>query len=47
MKVTRLSMTAVKLEFTLTIITWLIFLSIEVTYFLKFSADILFDHGFN
>ena len=35
----------------LTIITWLyrglIFLPIEVTFFLKFSTDILFDHGLN
>ena len=44
-------LTAVKLEHPVTIITLLyrgfIFLPIEVTYFLKFSADILFDHGLN
>ena len=38
-------------EHLMVIITWLyyglIFLPIEVTYFLKFSADILFNHGLN
>ena len=40
---------AVKLEHPLAVNTWLyhglIFLPIEVTYFLKFSSNILFDHG--
>ena len=44
-------LTAVKLEHLLTIVTWLsrglIFLPINVTYFLKFSANILFHHGLN
>ena len=44
-------LTAVKLKYSLTIITWLyrglISLPIEVTYFFKFSADILFDNGIN
>ena len=42
-------LTAVKLEHSLTVIAWLyyglIFLPIEVTYFLKFSSNILFDYG--
>ena len=44
-------LTPTKLEHPLTIITWqnrgLIFLSIEVTCVLKFSAGVLFDHGLN
>ena len=43
-------LTAVKLEHLLAVIAWLyhgvIFLPIEVTYFLKFSSNILFDHRF-
>ena len=42
-------MTAVKLEHPLAVITWLyngvFFLPIEVTYFFKFSSNILVDHG--
>ena len=42
-------LTAFKLEHPLPVITWLydglIFLPIEVTYFFKFSRNILFDHG--
>ena len=38
-------------EHLMVIITWLYYglisLPIEVTYFLKFSADILFNHGLN
>ena len=44
-------LTGVKLEHSLTIITrlyrGLIFLPNEITYFFKFSADILFDHLLN
>ena len=42
-------LTAVKLEHPLAVVAWLyyglIFLPIEVTYFFKFSSNILFDHG--